>query len=112
MTDIQLDLDGFDSINQGLEDVEEDWTGPSDYKVSSDVEYAFYQEFGTRYQSGTPHVRPGVDATKAKVARVAASASDIDEFMRKAANLTQREIQSRAPVNTGRLRSSYTVSPI
>lgn len=27
-------------------------------KVSSEAEYAPYQEYGTRYQNGTPHVRP------------------------------------------------------
>ena len=28
--------------------------------------YAFYQEFGTRYQSGTPHVKPAFDQQKEK----------------------------------------------
>lgn len=28
-------------------------------KVASEAEYAPYQEYGTRFQSGTPHVRPG-----------------------------------------------------
>jgi len=27
-------------------------------KVSSQAEYAPYQEYGTRFQTGTPHVRP------------------------------------------------------
>lgn len=27
-------------------------------RVKSEAEYAAYQEYGTRYQSGTPHVRP------------------------------------------------------
>ena len=28
-------------------------------KVVSEAEYAPYQEYGTRFQTGTPHVRPG-----------------------------------------------------
>lgn len=32
--------------------------------VSSDAEYAVYQEYGTRYQSGTPHIRPAFNDTK------------------------------------------------
>ena len=28
--------------------------------------YAFYQEFGTRYQPGTPHVKPAFDQQKEK----------------------------------------------
>lgn len=27
-------------------------------KVTSEAEYAAYQEYGTRFQSGTPHIRP------------------------------------------------------
>lgn len=30
-------------------------------EVSSGVEYAIYQEYGTRYQSGTPHMRPAAE---------------------------------------------------
>lgn len=29
--------------------------------IGTDVEYAIYQEFGTRYQSGTPFLRPALD---------------------------------------------------
>lgn len=31
-------------------------------QVNSGVEYAIYQEYGTRYQSGTPHMRPAAEA--------------------------------------------------
>lgn len=27
-------------------------------KVTSEAEYAAYQEYGTRFQNGTPHIRP------------------------------------------------------
>lgn len=33
-------------------------------RVSSEAEYAPYQEYGTRYQSGTPHVRPAYHEQK------------------------------------------------
>ena len=33
----------------------------------TDVEYAIYQEFGTRFQAGTPHVRPTIDEDRSKV---------------------------------------------
>lgn len=32
--------------------------------VSSDAKYAPYQEYGTRYQAGTPHIRPAYKAVK------------------------------------------------
>lgn len=33
-------------------------------KVVSAAEYAAYQEYGTRYQSGTPHIRPAFNAQR------------------------------------------------
>lgn len=31
-------------------------------RIGSEVEYAIYQELGTRYQSGTPYLRPALKA--------------------------------------------------
>ncbi len=41
-------------------------TGPAEAEVRSgdDVDYAVYQEYGTRYQPGTPHFQPGFDASR------------------------------------------------
>ena len=33
-------------------------------KVASEAEYAPYQEYGTRYQPGTPHIRPAYHEQK------------------------------------------------
>ncbi|MDY0394789.1 HK97-gp10 family putative phage morphogenesis protein [Virgibacillus halophilus] len=35
-------------------------------QVASEAEYAAYQEYGTRYQSGKPHVRPAYHEQKSK----------------------------------------------
>ncbi|QOV19035.1 HK97 gp10 family phage protein [Blautia liquoris] len=35
-------------------------------KVTSEAEYAPYQEYGTRYMAGTPHVRPAFRIQSAK----------------------------------------------
>lgn len=43
--------------------VEETSTGVKGH-VWSDADYAAAQEYGTAYQSGTPHVRPAVDARR------------------------------------------------
>lgn len=32
--------------------------------VGSNVQYAIYQEYGTRFQSGTPFLRPALDAAR------------------------------------------------
>lgn len=42
-------------------------------EISTNVEYAPYQEFGTAYQSGTPHVRPGIESVIPQVGRLLAS---------------------------------------
>jgi HK97 gp10 family phage protein len=33
-------------------------------RIGTDVEYAIYQEFGTRFQAGTPFLRPALDAAQ------------------------------------------------
>lgn len=38
-------------------------------RVESEAEYAAYQEHGTRYQSGTPHIRPAFHEQKIKFKR-------------------------------------------
>ena len=50
--------------------------------VGTDVEYAPPQEFGTRYMSGTPHVRPALDASRGAIAREMVAAGD--EMLREA----------------------------
>lgn len=41
-------------------------------EISSNVVYAPYQEFGTRYIGGKPHVRPGLDATLRQIPEIIA----------------------------------------
>lgn len=35
--------------------------------VGTNVEYAIHQEYGTQYQSGTPHVRPAIEANRSQL---------------------------------------------
>jgi len=39
-------------------------------KLGSNVEYASYQEYGTRYQSGKPYLRPALEAKKDEAIRI------------------------------------------
>jgi len=36
-------------------------------EFGNDVEYGLYQEFGTRFQPGTPHIRPALDAFQQRI---------------------------------------------
>ena len=82
------------------------------YRMATTVPYAPPQEFGTAYQSGTPHFRPGMDATKAKMGQLALQADDLDDWQRLVAYQWSAETKSRAPVLTGRLRDSYSVEEL
>jgi hypothetical protein len=109
---IEFDLSGIDRFAAEVEDTAAEWGGGGGYRVFSNVEYAYFQEYGTRYQSGTPHVRPGADKTRAQLGRIAVSADSLDEFLRKAALTLEGEIKKLAPVLTGSLRASYTTERI
>lgn len=37
------------------------------YAFGSDLDYAIHQEFGTRWQPGTPFIRPGLDDARRKL---------------------------------------------
>lgn len=103
-----MNLTGVAQFVDALDDLKDTYTASSDgWVVGTNVEYGLYQEFGTYSQPGTPHVRPGVDATRSGLPRIAAQASDLDAFMRLAALQLEEEIKRRAPVDTGNLRASY-----
>jgi hypothetical protein len=36
-------------------------------EFGNDVEYGYYQEMGTRFQTGTAHIRPALDANQRKL---------------------------------------------
>lgn len=55
--------------------IERRMTGAYEAEVATNVEYAIYQEFGTRYQQGTPYMRPAVDEFRSQLAREAKKAS-------------------------------------
>ena len=38
-------------------------------RVKSEAEYAPYQEYGTRYQPGKPHIRPAYNKQKKRFVR-------------------------------------------
>jgi hypothetical protein len=46
--------------------------GDTYVEISTNVAYAPAQEFGSRHQRGTPHVRPGLEALRPQVASLIA----------------------------------------
>lgn len=109
-----MELIGAAAFSSAIEDMIDYHTPETDgYLVGNSVEYTAHQEFGTVHQDGTPHFRPGMDATRAQLAQIAARASGIDEFMKLAALQWEAEAKSRAPVGeTGNLRAGWETQPL
>lgn len=78
------------------------------YAVGSHLDYSLDQEYGNSHQAGTPHMRPGIDATRQHMARLALQADNLDEYLQLVSLRLVNEVQTRAPVDTGALRASYS----
>lgn len=103
---LDVSIDGEGAFIEAIDDLQDEFAEPAAFEVYTNTNYAFWQEFGTSYQSGTPHLRPGFRA----------GIKSLDQFMmenstRRALMLTSieitRETMRRAPVDTGHLRASY-----
>jgi hypothetical protein len=102
-----MSLLGAAAFTDAIADTVDMFTATDKWVVGTNVRYAPPVEFGTYKMAAQPHVRPGIDATEAQMARLAAGADDIDEFLRLTAFQLEREIKARTPVLTGNLRASY-----
>lgn len=101
-------LTGAAAFLDALDDLKDTYTADGDgYVVGTNVPYSIHQEFGTYKMAAQPHVRPGIDATRAQMAEFATRADDLDEFLSLTAHHLEGEIKTRAPVDTGHLRASY-----
>lgn len=89
-------------LNNRIDDLDttESWV------VGTGVEYAPYQEYGTRHMAPNPFLRPSVRETIREMERIAETADTADELVRKLAFNIERGAKQRAPVDTGTLRSS------
>ncbi|MDL5361354.1 hypothetical protein [Halalkalicoccus sp. NIPERK01] len=108
-----MQLLGTAAFLDGLEDMIDYHTPDTDgYRIGNTVDYVDDQEFGAKNQPGTPHFRPGMDATRAQLAQIAVQASGIDEFMRLSALRWHKETTERAPVDLGTLKAGWTIEEL
>lgn len=103
---------GVAALLDAFEDMADAYSSGDGYVMGTNVEYGPKQEFGYHGGAYTPHMRPGIDATKAEMGRLAMQADDMDEFLKLTSLLLEGEVKSRAPVDTGNLRSSYTTQKL
>lgn len=102
---------GVAALLSAMENLEDAYNPSDDWVVGTNVPYSPHQEFGTYKMSAQPHMRPGIDATRAEMGRLAIEAEDIDEFIRLTAFHLEGEVKERSPVDTGHLRASYRAEP-
>lgn len=83
------------------------------YSIGTNVSYAPYQEFGTSYQSGKPHLRPGFDEVVAMHAnQIIQQNDDVETIVKEIALMIESKTKARAPVDTGTLQGSYRAERI
>lgn len=107
-----MQLVGAALFIEDLHDTTRQWRSDAVWAIGSPASYADDQEFGTAYQSGTPHLRPAVRATEAAMAEIAMDADGMDDYLRRIAFHIETGTKRRAPVLTGYLRSSYAAEQI
>lgn len=97
---------GFNSVLNFFKDVQMRLDDNAVYVVGTNVEYAVFQEFGTRNMSAQPYLFPAARQVAREADRVAGDASSVEEAVKRLAFQIEREAKDRAPVDTGNLRSS------
>lgn len=107
-----MELVGAAAFLDALEDMKDAYSGGNGWVVGTNVPYSLPQEFGTYKMEGTPHVRPGIDRTRAEMGRLAVKADDMDEFLKLTAFHLEGEIKELAPHDTGHLEGSYEAEPL
>lgn len=106
-------LDGFRATMQAFDEITEAMVPESHgYSIGTNVRYAPYQEFGTSYQSGKPHLRPAFDEVVAMhIETIANTENDAETVLKRISLLIERKTKLRAPVDTGNLEGSYRAEP-
>lgn len=65
MSDLSLDVDGLDVVDEQLRQAAEDLERPGEWLVGTAVEYSVYLEFGTRDRDPKPTFRPALREAQA-----------------------------------------------
>lgn len=110
---MNLEVSGVDTVNEIIEETEDEMTeGVEGWTIGTNIRYASFQEFGTSYQSGTPHVRPGFDKGISEFESIVQSSENAAQAITRLAFRIERYIKQFAPVDTGDLRDSYRAERI
>lgn len=105
-------LVGLGGVMDALDAIEVQFGDEVVYVVGTNVEYAVHQEFGTSRMPPQPYLFPAAREVNREIETIAADHASIDAIVRAAALEIERRAKIKAPVDTGRLRSSITAQRI
>lgn len=105
---VGMQLRGVGGMLETFDDIQDTMSVRGGWSISTNISYSVHQEWGTTYQSGTPHVRPGFDAVVSSFDTQFMDVDDVEAELARTAFLIESKIKSFAPVDTGTLRASYT----
>lgn len=107
-----IEMNGFGAATAGLEAVAESYGAMETHTVKSDVEYAIYVEFGTRYMPANGALRSAIDAAMANLGSIIGDVDDPDDITKKVAEAIAEDWRRDVWVDTGRLKSSIHVAKV
>jgi hypothetical protein len=124
MTDIDVDLSGMASLQETIDNLQDDIETTVTWVTGTAVEYAIYLEFGTRDMDPKPFVRPAARVYESNLeAAIAADTNttlqaidDADQLVKVVAFGLERRIKkiitAKGLVETGTLRASVRAVPL
>lgn len=107
--DFGLTVQGLDSVNGTLDAMVDLGDEMSGHVVASDVEYAVYVEFGTRYMAANGALRASVTDTLGNLSSIVDDADDANEVTKLVAEDIAEGWREDVWVDTGKLRNSIRV---
>jgi len=101
---------GYDATMDMLEGMKPDDTVT--YRVSAETDYAVHVEMGTKNMEAQPYMRPATNQVMRNAGKHAQNADNMDEFVENLANAIAEKARADAPVDTGWLQDSITVTKL
>lgn len=104
---------GFAAMIDGIDDyVDVELDDDTVYIVGTNVEYAVYQEFGTRHMQPQPYFRPATREAEANMGQIVRGADSPANAVKAVATFIEARSKELAPVDTGRLRGSIRMERV
>lgn len=99
-------LIGFGSVMNALDDIQVKLDDDVVYVVGTNVEYAIYQEFGTRNMEPNSFLFPAAREAQRNVQTIAGDANSVEEAVKRISLFIEKRAAEEAPVDTGNLQAS------